>query len=101
MVGQERKHPALIWRETVDLAAQFGDRPSAYWELVEDKEHRFLPVQYATIRKMKDRVWMLSRWEPNHITRDNRHILTYHKTLKEAKALGLVEVRFNIAQRQK
>jgi hypothetical protein len=83
----------------VDLAVAFGDRPSAYWELVEDKAHRFLPVQYATIRKMKDRVWMLSRWEPAHITRDPRHILTYHRTLKEAKALGLVEVRFNLANK--
>ena len=43
---------------------------------------------------------MLSRWEPNHITRDNRHILTYHRTLREAKALGMVEARFNIAQRR-
>lgn len=100
MVSTQREHPALIWRETVDLAVQFRDRPSAYWELVEDKAHKFLPVQYATIRKMKDRVWMLSRWEPNHITLDNRHILTYHRSLKEAKALGLVQVRFNIAQRR-
>lgn len=97
MVSQERQHPALIWRESVDLAVQHGERPSAYWELVEDKDHKFLPVQYATIRKVKDRCWMLGRWEPRHIVRAQQHIFTYHRTLKEAKAVGLVTVRFNQA----
>lgn len=94
MVGQERKHPALIWREYVDLApvAALGPQVRACWELVHDQEDFFFAVQYATIYKHGKRKWELRYFNGPH------EIITYHKTLTEAKALGIVNVRFNQAQ---
>lgn len=95
MVGQERQHPALIWREAYDVLALPGG-PTAYWELANENDERFFAgTHYATITRINGKRWMLERFSgPDPVT-------TYHRTLKEAKALGLVEARFNIAQRQK
>ena len=94
MVGQERKHPALIWCVAYDMFADVRGEPSTYWRLVNENDSTFFAgTQYATITKHGKR-WMLERFEgPNPV-------VTYHRSLKEAKALGLVQVRFNMAQRQ-
>jgi len=93
MVGQERQHPALIWREAYDVLANL-DEPSRYWELVQNDATFFGGVEHARIERVPRRQWRLTRFEgPNPV-------VTYHRSLKEAKALGLVQVRFNMAQGQ-
>jgi hypothetical protein len=91
MVSQERQHPALIWREAYDV---FGPHKglSVYWELTEGGSGYFAGLQYATITRLDSRRWELSRFNKAV------PIVTIHRTLKEAKALGLIETRFNLAQ---
>ena len=97
MVSQERQHPALIWETAYDPFAPSGE-VTGWWTLTDRKFGGPFGQEYARIDKIKDRQWMLTRWERPPLTRALRRVTTYHKTLKEAKALGLVEARFNIAQ---
>jgi hypothetical protein len=95
MVGQERQHSALIWREALSLVGDY--KLYAHWELVREGDEQFFARQYATIQKQGNRKWMLQIWAvPIHD--ELRSNVTYHKTLREAKAMGIVNVRFNQAQ---
>lgn len=94
MVGQERQRTHLIWREAFD----FEDEPS-YWELVRDTGDHFFNVQYASIYKMGEGKWEL-RIPLLWIQDELRIEATMHRTLKEAKAIGLVRVRFALAEQK-
>ena len=97
MVSQERQHPALIWRTTHPVIVALGEQPDSYWELVKEGEPSFAH-QYATIRKKGKRKWELEIWRSRDILRGMERIVTYHRSLTEAKAVGLVNVKFNQAQ---
>ena len=93
MVGQERQRAPLIWRKAVS----FGPAPTAYWELVREGASDFARP-HALINKANKRLWVLEWWVPGSIARGMRKEFTYHKTLREAKAVGIVNVRFNQAE---
>jgi hypothetical protein len=81
----------------VDVLADKRE-PSVYWELVAEGSDQFFTRQYGTIYKIAQRMWVLRYWEHGKFTRDMREIVTYHRTLREAKAMGIVSVRFNQAE---
>lgn len=95
MVGQERQHPALIWRQGVDLLAGKGGSPYNYWELIRDTDSDdfFFAVQYATVYKVGNRKWELRYFA------GGTEVITYHRTLYEAKAVGTVSIRFDQAEK--
>lgn len=87
----------LIWRETYPVIVASGELPSGYWELVREDSKPFAH-QYARIRKQGKRVWELEIWTAADLLRGMKRTVTYHRSLTEAKAVGLVNVRFNQAQ---
>ena len=74
-----------------------GEQPDGYWELVKDGEKPFAH-QYARIHKKGKRKWELEIWKSRDILRGMEHVVTYHRSLTEAKAVGLVNVKFNQAE---
>lgn len=91
MVGQERQRAPLIWRDALEIGEDFG--ASRYYELVREGDSSFFAVQYAAIYKMAKNKWEL---RISRLTVHDEMLLdvTYYKTLTEAKAVGIVKVRF-------
>jgi hypothetical protein len=85
----------MVWRHAIDVWAE-NSKTLGYWELVsagESSDNLWPSVQYATIDKADKRKYVLAIWDS-----EGMKAYTYHRTLKEAKAVGLVKVRFAQAE---
>ncbi len=94
MVSQKRQHSALIWRQAHDVFATKSEPRRVCWELIRDSDFDdyFFAVQHATVYRLAKGKWELRYFE------GSTEMVTYHKTLTEAKAVGFVNIRFNQAE---
>lgn len=87
----------LVWREEIEWYAS-PDKPVIYWRLVAaDADEIGLVRVYAYITKespIKSKPWQLRMTKKSWARGKPVADYSYHKTLKEAKALGIVNARF-------